>query len=126
VEVDRSFRGLENLGVRSGTGIQARSSSLVSLSEPGPVPELVPVPFREPVLGCIVEAWHTGVSRLPKQLSSNNHALDLVCALDDLKHLRLAHVTLDHVLLDVARAAQELHGISCDRHSGVSGVAFCH
>jgi MFS family permease len=66
-------------------------------------------------------AWPTAVRASGRgELPADHHPLDLVRALDDLQHLRLAHEPLGGEVLDVAVAAEYLHGVGGDPHGGVS------
>ena len=56
-----------------------------------------------------------------RERAPDHHALHLVRALDDLQHLRLAQVPLDREVLDVAVAAEHLHGVGGHPHGGVGG-----
>src|SRR5438045_3458671 len=58
-------------------------------------------------------------ARLLQHLACDHQALDLLCAFVDLRDLRVAHEALDRVLLDVAVAAEDLHGIGRHRHRDV-------
>src|SRR3954451_8745865 len=55
------------------------------------------------------------------QVPADDHALDLVGALEDLEDLRLAHVPLGGVVTGVARAAQHLDGVRGHLHRRVGG-----
>lgn len=55
------------------------------------------------------------------EFAGDDHALDLVGALEDLRHLGLAHVALDGEVAGVARAAEHLHGVGGHPHRHVGG-----
>ena len=59
-----------------------------------------------------------------EDLARDHEALDLRGALVDLEQLRVAHQLLDRVLLDVAVAAEDLHGVGGDLHRRVGGEAL--
>src|SRR5258705_1010573 len=60
------------------------------------------------------------------ELAADNHSLDLVGALEDLHDLGFSHVPLDGVIACVARTAEDLNGVCCDSHGGVSGHQLGH
>src|SRR3954469_13586083 len=51
--------------------------------------------------------------------AGDDHALDLVGALVDLRDLGVAHHPLDRVVVDVPVAAEDLHGVDGHRHRRV-------
>src|SRR6266567_4963769 len=53
------------------------------------------------------------------QRPADHHPLDLVRPLDDLQCLRLPHEPLGREILDVAVAAEYLHGVGADLHRRV-------
>src|SRR5580692_12983143 len=55
------------------------------------------------------------------QVSCDDHALDLVGALEDLRHLGLAHVALDGEVAGVPGAAEHLDRVGGDLHGHVGG-----
>ena len=56
----------------------------------------------------------------------DHHALDLVGALVDLQHLRVAHHPLGREVLEVAVAAEHLHRLGGDAHRRVGGLHLRH
>src|SRR5207302_494061 len=61
-----------------------------------------------------------------REVPSDDHALDLVGALEDLHDLHLAHVALDREVGGVAVAAEHLYGVGRDLHGGVRSEQLGH
>src|SRR5947208_4011952 len=55
-------------------------------------------------------------ARFLRHLAGDHEALDLLRALVDLRDLRVAHEALGRILLDVAVAAEDLHGLGRGVH----------
>src|SRR3954471_7011789 len=64
------------------------------------------------------------IGRRHEELFRDHEPLDLRGALVDLEQLRVAHELLDRVLLDVAVAAEDLHGVRRRLHRHVGGEAL--
>src|SRR4051794_12274266 len=65
-------------------------------------------------------------AELAQELARDHDALDLVRALVDLGDLRVAHHPLDWIFLDVAVAAEDLHGVGRHVHGGVGAGELAH
>src|SRR5947209_2352151 len=65
-------------------------------------------------------------SATAEEIASDDHALDLVGALVDLRDLGIPHEALHRVLARVAVAAEDLDRVSGNAHGGVAGVTLGH
>ncbi len=63
---------------------------------------------------------------IAKQSAGDDDALNLVCALENLRYFHVAHVAFDGVVAHVARAAQHLHGVGGHFHRHIGGEALGH
>src|SRR5206468_3682944 len=64
--------------------------------------------------------------RLLHHLARDHEPLDLLRSLVDLGDLRVAHEALGRVLLDVAVATEDLHGVGRHRHRDVAALQLRH
>src|SRR5579859_2116952 len=79
-----------------------------------------------PAGGCPVLLYIELFTNIAEQRARNHNALDLIRPLENLRHLHVAHITFDGVVAHIARAAQHLHGVGRDFHSGISRKALRH
>src|ERR1051325_8054645 len=63
---------------------------------------------------------------LLRHLARDHEPLDLLGALVDLRDLRVAHEALDGIFLDVAVAAEDLHGLRRALHRDVAALHLRH
>ncbi len=57
--------------------------------------------------------------------AGDNHALDLVCPLEDLEDLRVAQQFFNGIIPHIAVTAEDLNCIGCNAHHHIGGKALC-
>src|SRR5687768_13061397 len=79
-------------------------------------------------MGLWVEGYERSARRsvVRVELARDHDALDLGCAFVNLGYLRVAEQTLDGILLHVAIAAEDLHGLGRDPHRGLARHQLAH
>ena len=85
----------------------------------GTCPKSAPAAWR----GC---AFFSVSAHIANDVLSDNVALDLISAFDDLQYLRVAEVAFDRVFLRDPSRAEQLYRVCRDLHSDVGGEAFRH